>query len=112
MVACGLATVLPTIFFLFPCSMIHVSKYQARHTFSTSLNVAVRLLHSSRRLGDEQASNALETFESLGVDEYVVRGLKRAFPHITSPTSMQKEFIPAIMSGNDVLLQDRTGTGK
>jgi superfamily II DNA/RNA helicase len=92
--------------------MIHLSKYQARSTVFVSLNAIVRLLHVSRRLGDEHTSNSLETFESLGVDKHVVRGLKRAFPHITSPTFMQKEFIPAIMSGKDVLLQDRAGTGK
>jgi superfamily II DNA/RNA helicase len=92
--------------------MIHVSKYHARKTFSTSLKATMRSLHISGGLGDEQPTNALETFESLGVDEFVVRGLKRAFPHIVGPTPMQKEFIPAVMSGKDVLLQDRTGTGK
>jgi superfamily II DNA/RNA helicase len=91
--------------------MIHVSKFQTRKAFSTSLKAMVRSLHISGGVGDGQ-QNALETFESLGVDEFVVRGLKRAFPHITGPTSMQKEFIPAVMSGKDVLLQDRTGTGK
>ena len=92
--------------------MIHVSKYQTRNAFSTSWKATVRSLHISGRIGDEQPANSLGAFESLGVDEFVVRGLKRAFPHITGPTPMQKEFIPAIMSGKDVLLQDRTGTGK
>jgi superfamily II DNA/RNA helicase len=92
--------------------MIHVSKYQTRKAFSTSFKATVRSLHISGGIVDEQPANAVETFESLGVDKFVVRGLKRAFPHISSPTLMQKEFIPAVMSGNDVLLQDRTGTGK
>ncbi|KAG8792707.1 hypothetical protein FRC17_008554, partial [Serendipita sp. 399] len=51
-------------------------------------------------------------FEDLGVDEYVLRGLYHAFPHIQSPTPVQEDFIPAILGGYDVLLQDHTGTGK
>lgn len=52
------------------------------------------------------------TFESLGVDDYVTRGLSHAFPHVQTPTPVQEQFIPAILSGKDVLLQDQTGTGK
>lgn len=52
------------------------------------------------------------TFEATGVDEFVLRALKDAFPHIKEPTPVQREFIPAILGGKDVLLQDKTGTGK
>lgn len=52
------------------------------------------------------------TFESIGVDEFVTHGLEKAFPHVKIPTPTQEQFIPAILSGKDVLLQDRTGTGK
>jgi len=94
--------------------MIRVSNLHARNTFSISSKLILRSLHNTVRPDDGQAeaANTPNTFEALGVDEYVVQGLKRAFPHITSPTHMQKEFIPAILSGKDILLQDRTGTGK
>ena len=94
--------------------MIHVSKSSTRKGFSILLRVKVRFWHASARpsRGRPDPANALDEFESLGVNEFVVRGLRRAFPHINAPTLMQKEFIPAIASGKDVLLQDRTGTGK
>lgn len=52
------------------------------------------------------------TFEDIGVDSHVARGLRKGFPHVQTPTPTQEEFIPAILEGNDILLQDRTGTGK
>lgn len=53
-----------------------------------------------------------KTFESLGVNDFVLRGVQRTFPHVKSPTPVQAQFIPAVISGKDVLLKDRTGTGK
>lgn len=94
--------------------MIRVSIIQTRKSLSTAVYFTSRSRRNLATVGDEKrdAVNLSDTFESLGVDEFVVHGLKRAFPHINAPTPMQKEFIPAIMSGKDILLQDRTGTGK
>lgn len=102
---------LPLYIFTF---MITVSKLQARRTFITVVNLSSRSFRTSASSGHENrvVGTLPDTFESLGVDEFVVRGVKRAFPHINGPTIMQKEFIPAIMSGKDILLQDQTGTGK
>ena len=52
------------------------------------------------------------TFEAAGVRPNVVVSLKAAFPQIQHPTEMQTQLIKATMSGFDILLKDRTGTGK
>lgn len=52
------------------------------------------------------------TFEELGVREPLVAALHVAYPNVRFPTVSQTEFIPAILSGRDVLLKDATGTGK
>ncbi|PVG04792.1 P-loop containing nucleoside triphosphate hydrolase protein [Serendipita vermifera] len=57
-------------------------------------------------------SNNEPSFEDIGVNEYVIRGMNKAFPHIKTPTPTQEKFIPTILSGKDVLIQDKTGTGK
>ncbi|KAJ7596905.1 P-loop containing nucleoside triphosphate hydrolase protein, partial [Mycena floridula] len=53
-----------------------------------------------------------ETFEEAGLRAPVVAALRAAFPNIERPTFAQGKFIPAIMSGNDVILKDETGSGK
>jgi hypothetical protein len=70
------------------------------------------LLRSINRCYSSTKPMQPPTFESIGVDEFVTRGLEKAFPHIQIPTPTQEQFIPAILSGKDVLIQDRTGTGK
>ncbi|KAG6911520.1 hypothetical protein DXG01_011822 [Tephrocybe rancida] len=52
------------------------------------------------------------TFEDLGLYPPIAASLKAAFPNVTSPTATQAIFIPAILSGQDVLLKDETGSGK
>jgi hypothetical protein len=52
------------------------------------------------------------SFKRLGVPASVAATLRAAFPDIQSPTKTQSELIPAILAGKDVLLRDRTGTGK
>jgi superfamily II DNA/RNA helicase len=52
------------------------------------------------------------TFESVGVKPNVIIGLKAAFPQIQHPTEMQARLMNAVMSGDDILLKDCTGTGK
>lgn len=52
------------------------------------------------------------SFETIGLRPAIVSALLKAFPNVQRPTNAQAEFIPAIMSGSDVLLKDETGTGK
>ncbi|KAI0053367.1 P-loop containing nucleoside triphosphate hydrolase protein [Auriscalpium vulgare] len=51
-------------------------------------------------------------FAGLGLSKFVSIGLTSAFPHIKDATEAQKEFIPALIGGKDVLLKGRTGSGK
>lgn len=51
-------------------------------------------------------------FEDLGLHTPITSALNSAFPNITRPTEAQAKFIPAILSGKDVLLKDGTGSGK
>lgn len=52
------------------------------------------------------------SWKRLGVPAPVAATLRSAFPHIAKPTKTQARLIPAILAGKDVLLKDRTGTGK
>lgn len=52
------------------------------------------------------------TFEAAGIRPPIASALRAAFPNVYHPTKAQNEFIPAILSGKDVLLKDGTGTGK
>ncbi len=50
------------------------------------------------------------TFDDLGLDESVLRGIKaQGFIH---PTAIQAKLIPVALTGRDVLGQAKTGTGK
>lgn len=51
-----------------------------------------------------------KTFESLGLRNSVLKGCEAA--GFKSPTKIQAELIPLVISGRDVLGQSRTGTGK
>lgn len=51
-----------------------------------------------------------ESFISLGVQEKLIEGLKKA--NITEPTKIQSEVIPVALEGKDIIGQSATGTGK
>ncbi|KAK7064315.1 P-loop containing nucleoside triphosphate hydrolase protein [Favolaschia claudopus] len=83
-----------------------------------------RYLHSSERvysrgfdnhaksLEKDVARSQVDSFEALGLHPPIVSALRSAFPHIKSPTKSQETLIPAVLAGNDIFLQDRTGSGK
>jgi superfamily II DNA/RNA helicase len=52
------------------------------------------------------------SFEVVGLRPALVDALHKAFPNVERPTPLQREFLPAIDDGKDVLLKDATGTGK
>ncbi|KAJ7169772.1 P-loop containing nucleoside triphosphate hydrolase protein [Mycena filopes] len=52
------------------------------------------------------------SFETLGLHPPILTALRSAFPDIKRPTSAQQQLIPAVVGGQDVALQDRTGSGK
>jgi superfamily II DNA/RNA helicase len=52
------------------------------------------------------------SFESLGLHPPIVTALRTAFPNIKHPTKSQEELIPAVLAGQDIFLQDQTGSGK
>jgi superfamily II DNA/RNA helicase len=51
-------------------------------------------------------------FEELGLHPPIVTALRRAFPDVVYPTEAQTKFIPAVLTGKDVLLKDFPGSGK
>lgn len=51
-------------------------------------------------------------FRELGIRDAIAKAINDAFPDVQRPTIAQADFIPAILSGKDVLLHDDTGTGK
>ncbi|KAF8078735.1 P-loop containing nucleoside triphosphate hydrolase protein [Lyophyllum atratum] len=55
---------------------------------------------------------AAPTFEDLGLHLPIITSLRAAFPNVKHPTETQARFIPAILSGKDVVLKDETGSGK
>ncbi|THH06812.1 hypothetical protein EW145_g3823 [Phellinidium pouzarii] len=65
--------------------------------------------NTSRRIPQVRAFGFREL---LGDRNLLVKALGKAFPDVKRPTLSQAEFIPAILKGQDVVLQDETGTGK
>ena len=70
------------------------------------------ILHQALHIGRPKDNQPILSFEELGVDQYVLKGVRRAFPHVETPTPLQSKFIPAVLEGRDVLIKDNTGTGK
>ncbi|KAL1951540.1 hypothetical protein VTO73DRAFT_689 [Trametes versicolor] len=52
------------------------------------------------------------SFERLRLRSSVLTALRLAFPSVKHPTPIQHRFIDAVLKGQDVLLKDKTGTGK
>ncbi|RDX50433.1 P-loop containing nucleoside triphosphate hydrolase protein [Lentinus brumalis] len=52
------------------------------------------------------------SFERLRLQPSVLAALRLAFPSIKHPTPIQHRFIDAVLKGKDILLKDKTGTGK
>ncbi|KAI0361300.1 P-loop containing nucleoside triphosphate hydrolase protein [Trametes cingulata] len=52
------------------------------------------------------------SFERLGLRPSVLTALRLAFPSVKHPTPIQHRFIDAVLKGQDVILKDKTGSGK
>ncbi|KAG0173712.1 hypothetical protein DFQ28_008304 [Apophysomyces sp. BC1034] len=63
------------------------------------------------RLTISRHYSTARTFEQLGIPVQTCQRLRSEFG-IDQPTEAQTQFIPAMRSGRDLLLRDRTGTGK
>ncbi|KAF7799250.1 hypothetical protein EIP86_010482 [Pleurotus ostreatoroseus] len=64
------------------------------------------------QVGHDALALSSKTFEDVGLQRSVVTALQDAFPNVRRPTQMQVEFLEAALGGRDVLLKDKTGTGK
>lgn len=84
----------------FLCQRLQQARYASR-------NAETYALHSSRPFVGPKP-----TFESIGIRAPIASAMRAAFPDIQYPTKAQNDFIPAVLSGRDVLLKDDTGTGK
>ena len=88
----------------------------------TSVSNTLRLYNRHRLIPRRYASQAAAiqstsevsapSFTDLGVSPSLVQALKKTFPNVQIPTKSQRKFIPAVLSGRDVFLQNDTGTGK
>lgn len=103
---------------IFACSGAHVV---AVMTFLPATLLLWRrsppLLSSSvhlcqRRLNSSHSVASHVSFDELGLNRSVVAALQEAFPNVQHPTNIQRQFIPALLQGRDILLKDRTGSGK
>ncbi|KAI8980715.1 P-loop containing nucleoside triphosphate hydrolase protein [Trametes punicea] len=52
------------------------------------------------------------SLQRLGLRPSVLTALRLAFPSVKHPTPVQHQFIDAVLKGQDVLLRDKTGSGK
>jgi len=52
------------------------------------------------------------SFRSVGIEPSLLKALRRAFPHVQRPTTVQAKLIAEILGGRDILLKDDTGSGK
>ena len=82
-----------------------------RRRLCASTSLRYNLYHALHT-GRQKVTQPTLSFEELGVDQHVLKGVRTAFPHVETPTPLQSNFIPAILEGRDVLIKDNTGTGK
>ena len=82
------------------CTILNGNKSSSRHHYRA-------LTTSSPNNSEEEIG-----FRELGIQRAIARAAEKAFITVTSPTAAQKRFIPEILSGKDVLIHDRMGSGK
>lgn len=88
----------------------------------TSVSHTLRLYNCHTVIPRRYASQTVATlspaqipvpsFKDIGVSSAVAHALQKTFPNVQVPTKSQRKFIPAVLSGQDVFLQNDTGTGK
>src|SRR3954447_9995914 len=92
---------------------VRVAKFSSqrrRSRFRLLLPVCLRLALAPReQQADEQAEIPM-SFDTLGLAEPLLRAVHEA--GYTTPTPIQAQAIPAVLSGGDVMGGAQTGTGK
>ena len=92
-------------------------RQNARHIQWWNLTAARRMSRTAKAHAVAVAKQSIQpskqiTFDDLGLYPPIVASLRAAFPNVQYPTEAQSKFIPAVLSGKDVLLRDATGSGK
>ncbi|TDL28719.1 P-loop containing nucleoside triphosphate hydrolase protein [Rickenella mellea] len=64
------------------------------------------------RNGNNSTVRTFDFFRELGLKAPLVDALRKSFPNVKQPTRSQVQFTPLILAGRDVVLHDKTGTGK
>ncbi len=85
----------------------HPSGLHVSH--GTTTPVYHDLYDLERRVGP---SLSAVSFRSAGIEPGFLKALRRAFPHVQRPTTIQAKLIAEILGGRDILLKDDTGSGK
>ncbi|CAG8592334.1 13120_t:CDS:2 [Funneliformis caledonium] len=83
------------------------SLIQRKHPYLTKY----RSTNPSKSSISQPSLKDVDNFKDLGIREAVCKALQQNF-NITKPTPCQQQSIPQILSGNDVLIRDLTGSGK
>jgi superfamily II DNA/RNA helicase len=98
-------------------SFLGIRRQSTRRLQWWKLTTARRMSRSAEAHADAIAMQSAQpgkriTFDDLGLHPPILASLRAAFPNVQYPTEAQEKFIPAILSGRDVLLKDATGSGK
>ncbi|KAI0320364.1 P-loop containing nucleoside triphosphate hydrolase protein [Amylostereum chailletii] len=76
---------------------------------------SLALLHpvSTRSYSRGHGASSLPTaFERVALPRSVAQALRLAYPHVATPTQAQRDLIPAMLNGDNILFKGRTGSGK
>jgi hypothetical protein len=81
---------------------------------STVTHVQPPILQFQRTTSTEENGPPFsdKSFRLIGLEPNLVQALRKAFPNIKRPTKVQESLVTEILGGRDILLKDRTGSGK
>jgi len=81
---------------------------------STVAHVQPPILQFQRTTSTEENGPPFsdKSFRLIGLEPNLVEALRKAFPNIKRPTKVQESLVTEMLGGRDILLRDRTGSGK